>query len=103
VNVLLSMFSEMTTCVAWLADTVSIDELPCVIALGAAAIATVGLAGGGVDTGLLLPQEVSVARRTGARETNTAEHRMADNFRMMARSNSPTNFRCFHSVCRQVR
>jgi hypothetical protein len=42
------MLSEMTTCVAFVAVTVSVDELPCVIEVGLATTVTVGAAATGV-------------------------------------------------------
>ena len=45
VNVLVSRLSEITTCVAFVAVTVSVEELPVVMAVGVATIVTVGALG----------------------------------------------------------
>ena len=45
VNVVMSRLFEITTCVAFVAATVRVDEPPCVIVVGAATIVTVGAPG----------------------------------------------------------
>jgi hypothetical protein len=68
--VLLSTLSEITTWVALLAVTVSMDELPCAIVVGSPAIATVGVFGVDVGIAALPPQEVRVEMATRAAATS---------------------------------
>ena len=56
--VVLSASFEITTWVALLAVTLRVDELPCAMLVGWAAIATVGAVGGGGVAAAPLPQEV---------------------------------------------
>ena len=95
-NVLLSVVSETTTWVALLAVTESVDELPCVIALGLATIATVGVVDCEADPLAAAPQEVRVESAPSAKNTSVAEHKVADSFRILARSRSPKNFQLVH-------
>jgi hypothetical protein len=84
--VLLSTLSEITTWVALLAVTVSMDELPCAIVVGLAAIATVGAFGVGVGVGIaaLPPQEVRVEMATRAAATSHMDRQsLADRFRVL--------------------
>ena len=74
-NVVLSTLSEITTCVALLAVTVSMEAGPVVTVLGLAVTFTVGAGGGGVVAFALLPQEVSVATPTNATQLSPAAHK----------------------------
>ena len=85
VNLLLSLLSEITTCVALLAVTASIEEFPWVMVAGLATTETVGAVGGGGVAAAGLPQEARVAIAPNE-SRSVAEHKVADTFRMMARS-----------------
>jgi hypothetical protein len=75
-NVVPSMLSEITTCVALLAVTVSMEAVPVVTVPGLAVIFTVGAdGGGGVVAFALLPQEVSVATPANATQLSPAAHK----------------------------
>jgi len=73
-NVVLSMLSEITTCVALVAVTVSVEASPVVTVVGLAAIATVGAVGGVPGFGSPLPQEVAVKSAIDAIEISVAGH-----------------------------
>jgi hypothetical protein len=73
-NVVLLMLSEITTCVALLAVTVSMEAVPVVTVPGLAVIFTVGADGGG-GVFALLPQEVSVATPANATQLSPAAHK----------------------------
>jgi len=69
------MLSEITTCVALLAVTVSMEAVPVVTVPGLAVIFTVGADGGGGVAFALLPQEVSVATPANATQLSPAAHK----------------------------
>jgi hypothetical protein len=68
------MLSEITTCVALLAVTVSMEAVPVVTLPGLAAIFTVGADGGG-GVVAFAPQEVSVATPANATQLSPAAHK----------------------------
>jgi hypothetical protein len=74
-NVVLSTLSEITTCVALLAVTVSMEAVPVVTELGLAVTFTVGADGGGVVAFALLPQEVNAATPANATQLSPAAHK----------------------------
>ena len=83
VNVVLSLASVMTTFVALVALTVSVEELPWSIVVGDAEMATVGAAGGIVDVVDPVPQDVRPASATDVIEISAASRkRLADDLRI---------------------
>ena len=84
---MLSVLSEITTCVALLAVTLSIVGVPSATVVGLAAMVTVGNAGGGGVFAVPVPQAVSAESAIVATQTIAADlHRLADTVAAVAGS-----------------